>query len=87
MLALNAMVISSPEFKSLRGFIVLYTFMWIFILALLASIYYKNEKEVMLAEHRLSMQLVNETYYPNLFYHYIDSADTLPVNLAYRTAI
>ncbi len=57
------------------------------ILVLLASIYYENEKEKMLAEHRLSMQLVNETYYPNMLYHYIDSSDELPKNLAYRTAI
>ncbi|HIC45037.1 MAG TPA: HAMP domain-containing histidine kinase [Sulfurimonas sp.] len=87
MSALNAMVISSPEFKSLRGFIILYTFMWILILSLLASIYYENEKEMMLAEHRLSMQLVNETHYVNMFYKYIDSGDELPKSLAYRTAV
>jgi len=87
LLALNAMVISSPEFRSLRAFIALYTLMWIFILILLASIYYKNEKENMLAEHRLSMQLVNETYYLNMFYHYIDSGEELPEGLAYRTAV
>ena len=87
MLALSATAISSPEFKSLRGFFILYTLMWIIILVLLASIYYENEKEQMLAEHRLSMQLVNETYYPNMLYHYIDSSDELPKNLAYRTAI
>ncbi len=87
MLALNAMAISSPEFKSLRGFIALYTFMWVIILILLASIYYENEKETMLAEHRLSMQLVNETHYANMFYLYIDSGEELPVSLAYRTAV
>lgn len=87
MLVLNATAISSPEFKSLRGFVILYTLMWVTILVLLASIYYENEKEKMLAEHRLSMQLVNETYYPNMLYHYIDSSDELPKNLAYRTAI
>jgi len=87
LLALNAMVISSPEFKSLRSFIALYTLMWLFILALLASIYYKTEKENMLAEHRLSMQLVNETYYLNMFYHFIDSGEDLPKGLAYRTAV
>jgi len=87
LLALNAMVISSPEFKSLRAFIALYTLMWIFILGLLASIYYESEKEKMLAEHRLSMQLVNETHYINMFYHYIDSGDELPRSLAYRTAV
>ncbi len=87
MLVLNATATSSPEFKSLRGFVILYTMMWITILVLLASIYYENEKEKMLAEHRLSMQLVNETYYPNMLYHYIDSSDELPKNLAYRTAI
>ncbi len=61
--------------------------MWVIILILLASIYYEQEKEKMLAEHRLSMQLVNETHYQNMFYHYIDSGDELPVSLAYRTAV
>ena len=60
MLALNATVISSPEFKSLRAFLVLYTLMWLFILSLVASIYYTNEKETMLSEHRLSMQIVSQ---------------------------
>ncbi len=81
------MGISSPEFKSLRGFISLYTLMWAIILTLLASIYYENEKEKMLAEHRLSMQLVNETHYANMFYYYIDSGEDLPISLAYRTAV
>jgi len=87
LLVLNATVINSPEFKSLRAFIALYTLMWVLILALLASIYYKNEKDKMLAEHALSMQLVNETYYPNMLYHFIDSGEALPVGLAYRTAV
>ena len=87
MLALNATVISSPEFKSLRGFVVLYTLMWIAILALLASIYYMNEKEVMLSEHRLSMQLVNETYYEKMQYHYLYQNGEFPGNIAYNTAV
>ena len=61
--------------------------MWIFILALLGANYYENEKEKMLSEHQLSMQLVNETYYPNMVYYFIDSADVLPENLAYRTGV
>jgi two-component system, OmpR family, sensor kinase len=81
------MAINTPELKSLRSFIALYTLMWVIILILLASIYYEQEKETMLAEHRLSMQLVNETHYQNMFYHYIDSGDELPVSLAYRTAV
>ena len=60
--------------------------MWVFILALLASIYYENEKEVMLSEHRLSMQLVNETYYKKIkrmcFYD-----EKFPKNIAYNTAL
>jgi len=84
---LNVTAINTPELKSLRSFIALYTLMWVIILILLASIYYEQEKENMLAEHRLSMQLVNETHYPNMFYHYIDSGDELPVSLAYRTAV
>ena len=87
MSVLNVTAINTPELKSLRSFIALYTLMWVIILILLASIYYEQEKENMLAEHRLSMQLVNETHYPNMFYHYIDSGDELPVSLAYRTAV
>ena len=86
LLALNATVISSPEFKSLRAFLVLYTVMWLFILALLASIYYDNEKDVMLAEHRLSMQLVNETYFQEVqdmqFFN-----EPFPPHIAYDTAL
>ena len=81
------MAISSPEFKSLRAFVVLYTLMWVLILALLASIYYANEKELMLAEHRLSMQLVNETYYPKVQYAYLYQGREFPGNIAYNTAI
>lgn len=87
MLALNAMVISSPEFKSLRAFVALYTMMWILILSLLASIYYANEKELMLAEHRLSMQIINETYYQKVQYFYLYQNEEFPSNIAYNTAI
>ena len=86
MLALNATAISSPEYKSLRGFIFLYTIMWFFILALLGSIYYAQEKEKMLSEHRLSMQLVNESYFLLIkdmcFYD-----EKFPKNIAYNTAL
>jgi two-component system OmpR family sensor kinase len=60
--------------------------MWLFILSLLASIYYENEKEIMLAEHRLSMQLVNETYFEEVqdmrFFN-----EPFPPHIAYRTAL
>ncbi len=86
MLALNATVISSPEFKSLRAFLVLYTVMWLFILSLLGSIYYDYEKDIMLAEHRLSMQLVNETYFEEVqdmqFFN-----EAFPPHIAYDTAL
>ena len=81
------MDISSPEYKSLRAFVALYTMMWLFILALLASIYYMNEKDVMLSEHRLSMQLVDETYYPKMQYLYLYQDGNLPHNVAYNTAV
>ena len=61
--------------------------MWIFILALLASIYYENEKEIMLSEHRLSMQIVNETYYPKMQYLYLYQGQGFPGNVAYNTGI
>jgi len=81
------MAISSPEFKSLRAFVALYTMMWILILSLLASIYYANEKELMLAEHRLSMQIINETYYQKVQYFYLYQNEEFPANIAYNTAI
>lgn len=86
MLALNATVINSPEFKSLRAFLVLYSVMWIFILSLLGWIYYEHEKEVMLAEHRLSMEFVNEMYYPVVEYAYINKPCDFPEDIAYATA-
>lgn len=81
------MAINTPEFRSLRAFVVLYTGMWLFILALLASIYYMNEKEVMLSEHRLSMQLVNENYYEKMKYIYLYQDGNLPHSIAYNTAV
>ena len=87
MLALNATAINSPEFRSLRSFLLLYTIMCVFILSLLGTIYYANEKEVMLSEHRLSMQLVNENYYPLLRYTYMDHSEEFPKDLAYNTAL
>ena len=87
MSALNATAINSPEFKSLRSFLLLYTIMSIFILSLLGTIYYANKKEVMLSEHRLSMQLVNENYFPLLRYTYMDHEEEFPKDLAYATAL
>ena len=87
MSVLNVMAINTPEFRSLRAFVVLYTGMWLFILALLASIYYMNEKEVMLSEHRLSMQLVNENYYEKMKYIYLYQDGNLPHSIAYNTAV
>lgn len=46
-----------------------------------------NEKEVMLSEHRLSMQLVNETYYPYLEETYLESGNFFPKHIAYNTAL
>lgn len=87
MSALNATAINSPEFRSLRSFLLLYTIMSIFILSLLGTIYYANKKEVMLSEHRLSMQLVNENYFPLLRYTYMDHENEFPKDLAYNTAL
>ncbi len=87
MLVSNVMAINTPEFKSLRAFVFLYTLMWLLILALLASIYYMNEKDVMLSEHRLSMQLVNETYYQKMQYDYLYQDGNLPNSVAYNTAV
>ena len=76
------MGINTPESKSLRAFLLLYTVMSLLILTLLGSIYYTNAKEVMLSEHRLSMQLVNENYYPLLRYTYLSSREKFPQDLS-----
>lgn len=81
------MAINTPENKSLKAFLLLYMGMSFFILSLLAGIYYSNEKEVMLSEHRLSMQLVNEDYYPLLRYTYLNNDETFPKDIAYDTAV
>lgn len=81
------MGINTPESKSLRAFLLLYTVMSLLILTLLGSIYYTNAKEVMLSEHRLSMQLVNENYYPLLRYTYLSSREKFPQDIAYNTAV
>jgi len=60
--------------------------MWLFILSLLGSIYYDYEKDVMLAEHRLSMQLVNETYFQEVQdMQYFN--EPFPPHIAYKTAL
>lgn len=46
-----------------------------------------NEKEVMLSEHRLSMQIVNETYYQKMEYDYLYQDGNLPTSVAYNTAV
>jgi len=46
-----------------------------------------NEKEVMLSEHRLSMQLINETYYQKVQYRYLYQNGEFPRNIAYNTGI
>ena len=60
--------------------------MWVFILSLLAAIYYENEKQAMLAEHRLSMQIINETYFEEVqdmrFFN-----EPFPPHIAYETAL
>ena len=87
MSVLNVTAINTPEYKSLRAFLLLYMMMSLFILALLAAIYYSNEKEVMLSEHRLSMQLIHEDYYPLLKYTYLINNDPFPKDIAYDTAV
>lgn len=87
MSALNVMAINTPEYKSLRAFLLLYMIMCSLILTLLGTIYYSNEKEVMLSEHRLSMQLVNEDYYPLLRYTYFNRLEAFPKDIAYNTAV
>ncbi len=41
----------------------------------------------MLSDHRLSMQLVNENYYPHLKNVYLNNGDAFPKDIAYATGI
>ncbi|MEA1920528.1 MAG: HAMP domain-containing sensor histidine kinase [Campylobacterota bacterium] len=85
---INDSAISFAEKRSFRLFILLYTFMSISILLLLGVLYYKSQKDQMLSEHRLAMQLQSESYIPKLRQWISQDAVLLPypIDLAYHTA-
>ncbi|RLA72177.1 MAG: sensor histidine kinase [Epsilonproteobacteria bacterium] len=88
MSAINDSGISLAENRTFRAFLALYTVMSILILALMGTIYYRYQKELMLSTHRLSMQLQSESYMPRL-QQWLRSGswDGFPEDLAYETGL
>lgn len=89
MSAINDSGISFAENRTFRAFLLLYTVMSVLILALIGTIYYRYQKEVMLSQHRLSMQLQSESYIPRVkSWMEADAAPhSFPKDLAYKTAL
>jgi len=83
----NVSGISLAENRTFRAFVLLYTLMAVLILALLGAIYYQYRKDVMLGEHRLSMQLQSETYIPKLAAWMREGKSVIPEDLAYASAL
>ncbi|MDX1296388.1 MAG: hypothetical protein R3302_08970, partial [Sulfurimonadaceae bacterium] len=79
--------ISLAENRTFRAFVLLYTLMSVLILALLGSIYYKYRKDLMLSEHRLSMQLQSESYIPKMRQWLNEGKSVIPEDLAYAAAL
>ena len=79
--------ISLAENRTFRAFVLLYTLMSVMILALLGAIYYQYRKDLMLSEHRLSMQLQSETYIPKLRLWLKEGRSVIPEDLAYAAAL
>jgi len=79
---------SLAENRTFRAFLTLYIVMSVLILVLMDAIYYRYRKELMLSEHRLSMQLQSESYIPRLK-KWIEEGEgkTFPIDLAYATAL
>ena len=87
MSAIRESGISLAENRTFRAFVLLYTLMAVLILALLGAIYYNNRKDLMLSEHRLSMQLQSETYIPKLRAWLKQGRSVIPEDLAYAAAL
>jgi two-component system OmpR family sensor kinase len=87
--AINDSGISFAENRTFRAFLLLYTVMSVLILALLGTLYYRYQKEVMLSQHRLAMQLQSESYIPRLK-SWVEEGEVpkaFPEDLAYKTAL
>lgn len=89
MSATSASGINFAKYRTLRSFLALYGVMSLFILALIAILYYESIKVQMLSSHRLAMQLQSETYVPRLQEWLQSGHDlkTFPKDLAYTTAL
>ncbi len=87
MSAIKESGISLAENRTFRAFVLLYTLMSVLILALLGAIYYKYRKDLMLSEHRLSMQLQSESYIPKMKSWLNEGRSVIPKDLAYDTAL
>ncbi len=86
---INDSAISFAERRTFRAFIGLYGLMSFSILVLIGMIYYQNQKERMLSEHRLAMQLESEHYIPQLrawMSQDLSIKRPFPIDLAYNTA-
>ncbi len=79
--------INFAQHKTFRSFVVLYALMSVMILLLLSTIYYQYSKELMLSQHRLSMQLQSERYIPRLKRWMQGDDKVFPIDLAYPTAL
>ncbi len=82
----NVRAISFAENRTFRAFIGLYTVMSLLILLLIGMLYYRYQREVMLSEQRLSMQLEGEVYLPRLVAWMQGDLADFPVDPAYETA-
>ncbi len=84
--ATNDWAISFAENQTLRAFVALYSVMSIFILALLGVLYYRYQSEIMLAQHRLAMQLQMESYLPRVLQWVQGDVADFPKDQAYKSA-
>ena len=84
--ATNVRAISFAENRTLRSFVLLYTLLNLMILLLGGILYFRYQKEVMLSEHRLAMQLEGERYLPRLVQWMQGESERFPVDPAYSSA-
>ncbi|MDH5465272.1 MAG: HAMP domain-containing histidine kinase [Thiovulaceae bacterium] len=77
------------EFRSLRAFLLLYALLTLFIIALLAYSYFTVEKERMLSQWRLDLQLNNESFLPELkqLHNAIHKTQNYPKDTKFQSAI
>ncbi len=84
-----AINLAHSEFKSLRAFFSLYIFLTLFILGFIAYFYFQSEKKVMLSQWRLELQLLSESFLPQLKHRhiYFDQNQSYPRSFEFKTGI